>query len=161
MVIVDNEGSSVNHVTVVPLFAVNIGVGVGADGKGPHTYTHLVTKPFIFNSGEDLIAYHPSSKQVLIPVPLGVVAGKGYSGVRWLILKEGYSLKIVNRVQIYSDRPIVLERKQGASHKDVVNNLLSIPVTQAKIKQLFKMTKLSEDIKVEFNMQDRAILDSI
>ncbi len=156
--IVDREGTAINEVTIVPRYAVNVGVGVGADGQGPHSYYYVVTGPFLFNSGENIIENHPRSNQVLIPGPYTVVTGKGYRGIRWLLLKQGYQKKLVDEELMYSHSRVHLKQEEASGHGFVVNALLASPVSQKEIKALFDLNWLKHEVQVDFSEKDRALL---
>jgi len=162
--ILDSQGGSLNGILVVPLYANSGGVGFGAEGDGPHSVAQLlVNKPFMFNSGEDLMSKLIQIRGVIIPFPFPpwcCFVGKSHVVESWLLMKEHYVIKALHQNDIYLDSPIVMTLSTGNECERVIGLLLQPNVDQQTLKKLFNVEWLKGDVQVNLDTQARALLDS-
>ena len=100
--IVNHRSEPICGATIVPLVSTRSGLRVGPDGAGPETeLIEFVGKPFLWNSGDDLLPSTLRSSATMI-VPM-VAGGKNVTVNKWLVLKKGYEALIVTneRSSIY------------------------------------------------------------
>lgn len=157
LVVVDENGNQLNGILIVPLYSKSFGIGVGPDGKGFFTKSQLiVTKPFVFNSGEDLMSKKISTKGVNLP-PFIFVGSSNYVD-NWLFIKKGFTPKLVQSSDIYGEAPIVLTKSSGNDSAKLIDMLLASKHDQNVLKKQFGVEWGKDEITVVFDETDIVLL---
>lgn len=162
--ILDDHSAPLNGILVVPLYGSSAGVGVGAEGAGPHSATKLlVERPFMFNSGEDLMAKQIQTRGVVIPFPLPpwcFFIGRSHTVASWLCLKKEYGARALDRSDIFGESPIVMTNVDQNEVREAVDILLRPNADQKALKQLFKVEWMNGDIQLSLDAADRDLLNA-
>lgn len=159
--VVDEHLTPVTGVVVIPLYSVSAGIGVGADGKGPHTDRQTVIESaFLFDSGEDLVKQQSHSRGVIIPIPPVVFIGKSRYVGSWLFLKKHHAPRAVQRSDVYAGKPIVLTTSTGTEYRAAVDLLTQSQPDQRALKRLFGVESASEDVTVILNGKAKRLLEA-
>ena len=159
LTVVDENGNQLKSILVVPLYAKAFGVGIAPEGEGWYTKTKLIVKkPFVFNSGEDLMSKKISTRSVsLLPF---VFVGSINSVNNWLFIKKGFAPRLVNSSDIYGKDPIVLNKSSGNENAKLIDMLLASEHDQNILKKQFGIEWIKEEIAVIFDEKDIELLKS-
>lgn len=156
LTVIDENKNQLKRILIVPLYSKSFGIGVGPEGKGLHSKAQLiVTKPFIFNSGDDLMNQKISTKGISL---LFVFIGSSNYVDNWLFMKKGYIPKLVQRADIYGESPIILTKAINDENSKLIDVLLSPTVDQHFIKKLFGVEWRKDEIAVIFDENDIGLL---
>jgi len=100
--VTDENSEHVRGVLVVPVVKKYRALAVGPDGMGAEGIpVRSVEKPFLWNSGDDLIPKHLKSSGIMFLPMVGV--RKSVSVSKWLLLKRGYKPLVIsnNKNSVY------------------------------------------------------------
>ncbi len=158
VVLVDQNKNPLNEVIVFPLYNGSFGMGIGPEGKGFWFPFGASTKPFSFNSGEDLMSKQRQGRGIIIPIPPFIFIGTSQGVNRWLFIKKGYSPLAVTRIMVYGPSPLVMETSNNDDNRKAIDLLLSQEPNQAKLKSMFKANGVKGNIHVEIDSPSRATL---
>jgi hypothetical protein len=157
--VVDEHATPLNGVLVLPLYTVSAGVGVGADGKGPHTAKRVLAQdPFLFDSGEDLMKQKIHTRGVMLPPVVAI--GKSYYVGSWLFLKKQHVPRALQRSDVYGNEPIVLTTTTGTECKKTIEVLLQSAPDQETVKKLFGVEWMKEDVELRLDDKAKAMLEA-
>jgi len=164
--IVDEKGMQLQDVLFVPLYVKSFGVGFGPDGKGLHIRGKtLITKPFVINSGEDVMSKKIASKGMLF-APFGsnsglfAYIGSGNNISRCIFVKKGFAPKLFSDSDMYADAPIVLIKSNDDGNQKLIDLLLAPMHDQKILKRAIGGEQIEGDISVFFDERDTALLNS-
>lgn len=159
LTVIDGNGIKLNNIIVVPLYSKSFVIGIGPDGKGFHSKQKLiVSKPFKFNSGDDLMANNIKTKGIYLP-PLIFIGNSNYVD-NWLFVKKGYYPKLARSSDIYSETPIIMIRTITNDNDKLFDMLLESKYDQNVLKKQFGIEKGNYDIVVVLDEKDIALLKS-
>ena len=154
----DIKSNKISNITVLPLYQSSFGIGFGPDGIGPSSSSRLFSKPFSFNSDEDIHMKQLKGKGIFIP-PVIYLGTTKYVD-HWLFIKKGYAPVAVNRSQIYSGTPIVMEASDNESNKSYIELLVAKSPNQSELKKIFNASTLDGQINIELDTETRHLLKS-
>ncbi len=154
-----DNSEAIQDIVVLPLYQSSYGIGFGPDGRGLQSSSKVFTKPFRFNSGEDIMSKQIQGRGIIIPPFIFIGTSKNVN--HWLFMKKSYIPIAVHSSQIYGASPIVMKPSRNDENKKYVELLLSEKPDQYELKKLFKASYLKEDIKMELDTNDVSLLKSI
>jgi hypothetical protein len=158
LIVVDENGQQLKGILIIPLYSRSFGIGVGPDGKGYHTKQQLmITKPFVFDSGDDLMSKKISTKGVILP-PFVFIGRSNYVD-NWLFVKKEFSPKLVQSVDIYGEAPIVMVKSSGTDNTKLIDVLLAPKHDQSIMRKQFGVEEIRHEITVVFDEKDFALLE--
>jgi hypothetical protein len=164
--IVDRNGRDLTAVVIIPLYSKTYRIGFGPDGKGfsgPESL--LITKPFIINSGEDIMINKIPSRGIII-APFsdksGVIAGFFRSNNFWsfAVIKKGYAPVVIKGDDMYGIKSIVMTNADNNQNADVINTLVATPTNQDALRRIFRAGPIRDKIDVSLAGTDIALLKS-
>jgi hypothetical protein len=155
VLIVDTTGNQLTDVVVIPLYYKSYGIGAGPDGKGFKSSRYVITKPFLFHSGNDLMKNSLRSKYIVTMFPPHFFVGSGSHVVSWLFIKKGYSPQLPKEEMVI---PIVMTKSNGNENSKIADILLASKPNQEALKKLFTVDLGNENINIELNKKDIAVL---
>jgi hypothetical protein len=163
VVIADEGGTPLNDVLVVPLYVSSFDVNVGIEGKPlakSYSREAIITKLFLFNSGEDIIAKQIPSRGVIVPVPPFAYSGSNHTVYRYLIVKSGYAPVVLSHHDVASRQWKPMVRTVGSQTPRIVQLLLTDAPDQEAIKNLMNATDMKDSIQIRLSPEDVALLQS-
>lgn len=150
LTVVDKNQNQINGILVIPLYSRSFVIGFGVDGKGLETKNHLiVTAPFEFDSGDDLMRKKIPTRGVGLQ-PIFFVGMSNYLD-NWLLIKKGYSPKLIKRSDVYKDEPIMMTSSPNNENVRLIDMLLAVNPDQPELKKQFNIKKSDEEIIVELD----------
>jgi hypothetical protein len=159
LTIFDDNGDHIKKILVVPLYSNSFGIGFGPDGKGLHTkYKLIIKKPFIFNSGDDFMSNIVGFRGIYLSPFLFI--GRSSNVYHLLFIKKGFAPKLVSRVDIYNDAPIVMTKSTGNDNTVLIDMLLTSKYDQIILKQQFGIEEDKIEIAIVFDEKDIKLLQS-
>ena len=157
--VVDKNGNQLRDMLIIPLYSKSFGIGIGPDGKGFHTKDQLIlTRPFVFNSGDDLMSKKISTQGIMLP-PF-IFAGISNDVGHWLFVKKGFTPKLLAENDIYGETPIVMIKSNGDENDKLIDLLLTSKHDQNTLKKLFGVEWIKDEITVVFDKKGVALLKS-
>jgi len=156
LIVVDENGNQLKSILIVPLYSKAFGLGIAPEGHGWHTKGKLIVKkPFVFNSGEDLMSKKIHTRGVILP-PLMFI-GSSNSVDNWLFIKKGFAPKMVDSSDIHGN-VIVLIKSNGNDTAKLIDMLLASEHDQNMLKKQFGVEWVKDEIAVIFNKKDIELL---
>jgi hypothetical protein len=164
--IVDRKGNDLMAVVIIPLYSKTCRIGVGLDGKGfsgPENL--LITKPFLLDSGEDIMSKKIPSRGIII-APFGdtsgVIAGifKSNNFGSFAAIKKGYAPVVIKGDDINGIKSIVMTDADNQQNAVVLNMLIATPTNQHALQRIFGAVAIRDKIDVSLDGQDIALLKS-
>jgi hypothetical protein len=163
VVVADNTGTPMNGVLVIPLYISSFDTNVGIEGKPLAKSSGseaIVTKLFLFNSGEDIIAKQVPSRGVIVPIPPFAYVGSNNTVYRYLMVKSGYAPVVLTNHDVASRRWKPMIHTAAIHIPGIVQLFLTEPSDQEAIKNLMNATDLQDPIQVRLSPEDAALLKS-
>lgn len=158
--VVNSATNVLSGILVVPLYYVSGGVGVGPDGEGLRSASKpVVMKPFLFDSGEDLMTKQVPSKGVIVP-PLAIYAGTSRMVYRWLLLKKGYSPLVIDQRGVWAGGPIIMTISALDQVSPCIETLLAAKPDQDAIKSMMEARSMTGTVSVLLDTNDRPLLQN-
>lgn len=158
--VVDNNGEQIKDILVIPLYSKSFGLFVGPDGKKLlATNKRAITKPFLFNSGDDLMSKKEATKGLMLP--LIIFAGKINAVDRWLFLKRNFTPLVLSDDNIYGRSPAVMINGSNSENRVLIDMLLAPNRDQNALKRMLGLEGMKEDIKVDFDENDLTLLGAL
>ena len=156
---INEHSTPVNGVLVVPLYSISVGIGVGPDGQGLFSTARLlVEKPFVCESGDDLMRQKIQTRGCCVfPLPL-IFIGKMRPVDSWLFVKKHYAPRAIRGDYINGDAPISLTYSTGNESEVAIDILLLPKPDQQALKKLFDVKGMKEDVQVNLDDAARALL---
>jgi len=154
---VGEDHKELTDILVFPLYHAFYGIAIGPDGHGLRSSTRVFTKPFRFSSGENLMRKQIQGRGIIIP-PYIFIGTSRYVN-NWLFIKKGCAPLVVSREMIYGGSPIVMSSSKNEDNKRCIDILLSTKPDQTTLKRIFNSKNLQQDIKVEMDAHDVALLE--
>lgn len=153
-IVVDEDGNKLSNILVVPFYlSTQFLVGFGPDGAGGGTEKQLiVTRPFVFNSGENFTSKEIPAKGIMLPM---IYIGSSNYMYRMLFIKKGF----VPKVESLSYTPMVLEKSSKNESAEMIDMLLAPKHDQDVLRELFKIEQQRKgEITVGFDEKDIELL---
>lgn len=163
VVVPDEDGTQLHEVLVIPLYLNSFDVNIGIEGKPlAKSYNRevVITKLFLFNSGEDIIAKQIPSRGVIVPIPPIAYSGSDHTIIRYLIVKSGYQPIVLSHHDVASKRWKAMTRTAENPLPSIIQLLLSSTPDQAGLKNMMNATDLKDSIQVRLSPEDVALLRS-
>ncbi len=157
--VVNKDGEPIGSVCILPAYRKVTGLGFGPDATGSRTLPNIyLLRPYLFNSGENIVGNLVRNERKLISLPLLISAGETLSFVRLLVLKDGYKPAVLRRRDVYSGGPtIMLLRTAYGESKNVISYIKNYKKHQSDLQTMFDVRK---DIIVEYADDDMLLLKS-
>jgi hypothetical protein len=164
--VVDKNNVEIQDVIVIPLYSKSVGIGIGPFGMGPRSSaSFIVTKPFMLNSGEDIMSRKIPSMGIIV-APFGKSSGlfggffSNRNIVRYFFIKKGYAPELIKGDNIYGISSIVMTMADNKKNAEMMKTLIASPIDQGALRSLFIAGEIDGKIDVSFDEQDIALLKS-
>lgn len=165
--VLDGNAEPLKGILVIPLYSSSAGIGFGAEGTGSRSKAQFqVKKPFLFDSGEDLMSKQLHTRCVLIPLPLppwcmGIWSGD--EAFAWLFVKKQQGIIALGRSNLYSNKPILMTNSAPSEVSQVVDLLLNPRGDYQAIKKRFGVEWMQqiEDVQVTLDDTDTEVLKAL
>ena len=162
--VLDDNSEPLKGVIVIPLYASSAGIGFGAEGVGSRSETQFqVKKPFLFNSGEDLMVKQLHQRCVVIPLPLppwcmGIRSGDG--AFAWLFVKKQKGIIALSENDLCDNKTIFMTNTAPSEVYQTVDLLLNPRGDYEAIKKRFGLGRMQEiqNVQVILDDADRELL---
>ncbi|MRR56820.1 MAG: hypothetical protein EG824_01200 [Deltaproteobacteria bacterium] len=163
VIITDEVGAPINQVLVVPLYISSFDINIGVEGKPltkPRGREVAITKPFLFNSGDDIVANQIHSRGIIVPIPPFAYTGSDHTVYRYLMIKAGYSPTVLSHHDVASRRWKPMRRTSNDQISGIIQLLLAARPSQEALRELMNASDLQDPIQIRLSPEDIALLKS-
>lgn len=147
-----NDGK-LTDVMVIPLLYRSYGFGAGADGDGFKRGTYVVSEPFSYNSGNNLIKERAYSKFIVSMFPPYAFIFSGKRAIAWMFLKKGFVPIVVTLKTHQQEIPIVMERSRIDRAPQILIDFCGGKANPELFREQFGLNSSKEALVIDFNVK--------